>query len=91
MLKEIECLISGRVQGVMYRDFVRRQAWWHNVTGTVENLADSRVRVVAQGEELVLLEFIKQLKRGSFFSRVESVAVSWRTAGDKLDAFQIIR
>ena len=90
MIKEIECLIHGRVQGVMFRDFARGQACRRHLTGTVENLADGSVRVMAQGDEPALQEFIKCLRRGSLFTRVESVAVSWRGATNQLDDFRII-
>ena len=90
MLKEIKCLVSGRVQGVMYRDFVKRQARWRELTGTVENLKDGRVRVVACGDQAPLREFVERLKRGSLFSRVDSVDVEWRDGGETLDQFRII-
>ena len=90
MMKEIECLISGRVQGVMFRDFVRRQARRVRLTGTVENLSDGSVRVLAQCDEAKLREFIERLKRGSILARVESVEVSWREVSDQLDGFRII-
>ena len=90
MFKEIEGFVRGRVQGVMYRDFARRTGRGLGLKGTVENLPDGRVRVVAQGEEEILRRFIGRLKRGSLFSRVESVEVSWREAGDRFDSFKII-
>lgn len=90
-IKEIECLISGRVTGVMFRDFVCRKARRLGLSGTVQNLPDHNVRVVAQGDEASLQQLISYLKRGSLFSKVEKVETIWRepirAGGEK---FQII-
>ena len=41
-IKQIECVIIGRVQLVMFRDFARRKARKLGIAGTVENLPDAR-------------------------------------------------
>lgn len=43
-------LISGRVQGVFFRDTCRREAQARGVAGHASNLADGRVEVVVEGE-----------------------------------------
>ena len=96
-MKEIECLVRGRVTGVMFRDFVERRARQLGLVGTVENLSvgqagrvDQSVRVVAQGETKTLREFISYLERGSFLSQVDKVEVFWREPGGGLENFHII-
>jgi acylphosphatase len=42
-------LISGRVQGVYFRDTCRRVAAQHGVSGWVRNLPDGRVEAVFEG------------------------------------------
>lgn len=42
-------LVSGRVQGVFFRDTLRRLAEQHGVTGWVRNLPDGRVEAVLEG------------------------------------------
>lgn len=89
-MKEIECLISGRVTGVLFRDFVRRQARALGLSGTVENLPNQTVRAVAQGDELSLRQLISCLERGSFWSRVEKVEVVWREPAANFNGFRIV-
>ena len=42
-------LVSGRVQGVFFRDTLRRLAEQHGVAGWVRNLPDGRVEAVLEG------------------------------------------
>ncbi len=41
--------VSGRVQGVWYRDRCRAEAVHRGVDGVVRNLADGRVEVILEG------------------------------------------
>ncbi len=73
MKKRIVCIISGRVQGVLYRAFTRGTANKLGIKGEVENLPDGTVRVEAEGEEEKLNDFQSQLWNGSTFSKVEKI------------------
>lgn len=90
MEKRLVCMVKGRVQMVMFRDFTQRIAQKLKITGTVENNSDGSVSVVAQGEERVLKEFIEDLRRGSLFSRVDSVDVVWSEPLGKFKSFDIL-
>lgn len=77
-IREIECRITGRVQMVLFRDFTQRRARSFGLSGTVENLPDGSVKVVAQGSEHELKKFIAELRKGPLFSRVDDVTATWR-------------
>lgn len=77
MQKRLACNIFGRVQMVMYRDFVQRAARKIGVVGIVRNMPDGNVFVVAEGEEEKLKEFFARLKQGPLFARVERVEEEW--------------
>ncbi len=68
-------LISGIVQGVGFRYFVRRKAELYGLSGWVRNLPDGRVEVFAQGPEESLKELEKDLWKGPSLARVEQVEV----------------
>ena len=88
--EEILCRVTGRVQLVMYRDFVQRKANSIGVVGAVKNLSDGSVEVVAQGSPDELKRLIERLHEGSILARVEDVAVEWRSPSEKFDDFRII-
>ncbi len=67
--------ISGRVQGVGFRYFVKRKADFYGIAGWVKNLPDGRVEVFAQGDPLVLDEFEKELWKGPSLSRVDDIEI----------------
>jgi len=90
MRKEIEAIITGRVQMVMYRDFAQRKAYKLGILGTVKNNADGSVRVVAQGEEDNLSKYISLLKKGSVFSRVDNVKINNHKDLGEYTQFKII-
>ncbi len=70
-------IVHGRVQMVMYRDFAQRNARSRGIVGSVRNLSDGTVEIVAEGEEDILKSYIERLKKGSLLSRVENIDVSW--------------
>ncbi len=79
------------VQGVGFRAFVETIARERGVTGWVRNNTEKgTVEVVFQGIPDVLKECTLDLNRGSVLSRVDSVAVDWRTPKEQLDEFKVI-
>ena len=90
MRKRVECQVTGRVQMVMYRDFVARNARSLRLTGTVKNMDDSSVDVVAEGEETELLTLIAKLKKGTILARVEEVHVVWEGYTGEFSNFRIV-
>ena len=76
-MSEIKCIVSGIVQIVMYRSFAQKEARRLGLKGTVRNLPDGTVEVIAQGDEENLKKFIDELHKGTIFSRVDDVKVTW--------------
>lgn len=88
-MKEIECVVSGKVTGVMYRDFVQRKARAMWLTGTVEN-TKGKVKIVVQGPEEKLQKFMMHLHKGPFGARVRDVSVSWSEPVESYKDFVIV-
>lgn len=86
----LRATISGRVQMVMMRDFVRRKARALGLVGEVENLADGTVRVYAEGSQDSLEKFVPLLKKGPVLARVDEVQVHYTTPQGTYSDFKII-
>ncbi len=89
-MTELYATITGKVQGVRYRDYVQVSAGKLGLTGFVRNNRDGTVAVVAHGMPDELKLFVEYLHEGSLQSVVEGVAVEWRTATTLYDDFSII-
>jgi acylphosphatase len=68
--------VRGRVQGVFYRESMRREAARLRVTGWVCNRLDGSVEAVIQGPAEALDAMIRWARRGPEDARVESVEIS---------------
>jgi acylphosphatase len=68
-------LISGRVQGVFFRDTCRRLAVEHGVVGWVRNLPDGRVEAVFEGLADDVRRLVDWAHRGPRLAVVEEVTV----------------
>jgi acylphosphatase len=67
--------VSGRVQGVWYRNFVREQAAKHGLGGWAKNLADGRVEVLLCGAPQAIEAVIAAMHIGPPAAQVSSVQV----------------
>ncbi|MFN7844453.1 MAG: acylphosphatase, partial [Pirellula sp.] len=57
-MRRVTCFFSGRVQGVGFRFHTKEVAKKFSVQGTVQNLDDGRVKVVAEGEKDEIHRFL---------------------------------
>ncbi len=89
MNKQVNLKIYGRVQMVMYRDSVRRQAKKLGLTGWVMNEDDGTVRVVADGEEENLKKLIDWCYNGPMLAKVDKIDIEWREATGQFNNFDI--
>ena len=86
---QIHILISGRVQGVGFRDFARRSAEKIGVRGYAKNLANSDVEVVADGNRVALDEFLVVLEQGPPAGRVDRVQIDQFERSEEYTGFEI--
>jgi acylphosphatase len=89
-MTELYAIITGKVQGVSFRDYVQVSASKLKLTGFVRNNRDGSVTVVAHGIPDDLKLFVEYLHEGSLQSKVEGVGVEWRTATIKYTDFSVI-
>lgn len=79
--------VSGRVQGVFFRESTRKEAESLGVTGRAVNLPDGRVEVLACGEEGAVKALVDWLWSGPRMAEVDDVQVEDMPAEDVPDRF----
>jgi acylphosphatase len=88
-MKRAVIIAKGRVQKVGYIDFVQDNARELGITGYVENLEDGNVKVVCEGEEAEINEFIKVIKVKKDFIDVVETSVEYGVPTGELKVFKI--
>ena len=89
-IEEVRCIVSGKVQGVFYRDFVVKHARHLALAGYVRNAPDFKVEVVAQGYRDKLEKLVEHLRKGPFLARVSKVDVEWQEPSEKIGSFDVV-
>ena len=73
--------VSGKVQGVGYRDFTRRTARALGLNGHARNLPDGRVEVLACGAVDAVAALLEKLSEGPRWARVDAIEVEDAACG----------
>lgn len=79
--------VAGRVQGVGFRWWTRSRALELGLAGSVTNLADGRVEVVAEGPQNDCELLLSALRSGSSPGHVDHVVEHWSTPIGTLTTF----
>jgi acylphosphatase len=81
--------VSGRVQGVFYRDSTRRWASSKGLKGWVRNLPDGRVEALVEGDEDSIETLIRQMRDGPPMARIDNIEVEWEEFKEEFSDFRI--
>ena len=82
------CVVSGRVQGVFFRDSTRRQAEKSGVAGWVRNREDGTVEAVLEGDDDAVERIVDWVREGPGHADVERVEVA-EEEPEGLSGFQV--
>jgi acylphosphatase len=87
--RAISATVTGRVQGVGYRYAVIHMANELGLVGWVQNTPNGSVKTWAQGDELVLEQFVEYLQEGPRSAQVRSVDVFPVEPDESLQGFVV--
>lgn len=89
--QQLHCIISGRVQAVAFRDFVKNIAQEMELAGVVANLPDGSLEVVAQGKYEVLKIFAEHLRTGPPGAVVTGFYDEWnKDPEERFEGFKVV-
>ncbi len=75
MLVRAHVFVSGRVQGVFFRQSAREKAMSLNIKGWVRNVDDGRVEAVFEGEDEDVKAIVKWCRKGPGTADVDDIEV----------------
>jgi acylphosphatase len=76
MIKHLNILVYGKVQGVGYRSTARQKALALGLVGLARNESNDSVYIEIEGEVAKIDKFVKWCRKGSWFAKVVGVEVS---------------
>ncbi len=90
MIKQVRLYVSGKVQGVYFRQGLKETAEKNNVTGWVRNLPDKRVEAVLTGEESNVDAVIDWSRFGPGGAIVDDLKIIGEPSSENFADFEIL-
>lgn len=75
MKKSVRIYITGTVQGIFFRQFVKENAERNNIRGFVRNLEDGRVEVFIEGDNENVDKMVDLCQKGPKHSKIDNVEI----------------
>lgn len=88
--QRIRLFVTGKVQGVFFRQTLKVQAKKNNIFGWVKNLKDGRVEAVLEGEGEKIDRLIEWAHGGPANARVEDVEIRNEKFIDEFSKFDVL-
>ena len=86
----VHLFVSGRVQGVFFRQSLKVIAKKNNVLGWVRNLTDERVEAILEGDSKSVNLVIEWARVGPANSRVDNIDVSNEEFKNEFSTFEVL-
>lgn len=87
--KAVRVVVSGLVQGVGFRWYVKRVADDYGVKGYVRNMDDGSVESVAEGDSSAVHGFVDEVKVGPSSAHITGINIDWLEYAGKYKGFNI--
>ena len=89
MKTNVHVIISGRVQGVFFRQSTKQKAEQLGIAGWVKNTRDGCVEAIFEGEEQLVNQIVEWCHHGPSFSKVNNVEIKKQNPINGFDNFSI--
>ena len=88
--KRVRLIVTGRVQGVFFRQSLKAKAIQNNIFGWVKNLQDGRVEFILEGTEENISILVKWAHTGPANAIVENVEVHNEKFDNQFTKFDVL-
>ncbi|MEN8190143.1 MAG: acylphosphatase [Thermodesulfobacteriota bacterium] len=89
-IRRVRAIVTGRVQGVFFRDSTRSRGEELGLKGWVRNLVDGSVETEFEGGNQAVEQMIDWLSEGPPCSRVVGVTLSELKTGGSTNGFEVL-
>ncbi len=88
--QRIRIIVTGKVQGIFFRQALKVMAKKNNVFGWVKNLKDGRVEAVLEGDEEKVSRLVEWAHGGPANARVEDVEILNEKFSSEFSKFDVV-
>ncbi len=88
--QRIRIIVTGKVQGVFFRQALKVMAKKNNIFGWVKNLTDGRVEAVLEGDEKKVSRLVEWSHGGPANARVEDVEIYNEKFSGEFSKFDVL-
>lgn len=88
-MQQVHLIISGLVQGVNFRYFVKSNAEALDVKGWVRNTETGQVEVLLQGDKQAIVKLVTLCHKGPMLAEVKSVEVKEEEVSEIYRGFEV--
>lgn len=88
--QRIRLFVSGKVQGVFFRQALKVTATKNNVSGWVRNLNDGRVEAVMEGKDIDVNHVVEWSHAGPANARVKDVVIRNEAVTGEFSGFEVL-
>ncbi len=89
MKERLHLIIEGLVQGVLFREAVKKKADAMQITGWIKNNQDGSLEAVFEGEEARLRKMLAFCREGPPDAVVDTIEEEWDEYAEEFDSFEI--
>lgn len=89
MMVRKSVVVSGRVQGVAFRNYTQKTAVELGVRGWVRNLRNGDVEACFEGEEAAVRQLVEWCRRGPSAARVDRLQIEDGSFSGEFGSFEI--
>ncbi len=72
-MHRFKVIISGQVQGISFRNFIKERAKELDLKGYVKNKDKNKIEILVEGHELIINKLIDFCNRGPLGAEVKSI------------------
>ena len=88
--QRVHIFISGKVQGVFFRQALKVIAKKNNVVGWVRNLIDKRVEAILEGDSKSINLVVEWAKIGPANSHVDNIEINNEEFENEFSTFEVL-
>ena len=88
-MKQVKLNIQGRVQGVFFREYIKKAGRRLQLFGYVRNLPDGSVEVMAEGPEEDLKKLVGECRKGPLLAHIKNIDIEYGEPKKEYDNFYV--